>query len=104
MVVRSWLEDTQRKPSSGLRLVEHGKAIGGSISTANYTTVTYVSTAFEVLEQQTNHHRSKEIRTMSNPGGASISAEQLKARYVGTGEWNYFLVSSFWDYLYRLTR
>lgn len=22
---------------------------------------------------------------MSNPGGASISAEQLKARYVGTG-------------------
>ena len=23
--------------------------------------------------------------TMSNPGGASISTEQLKARYVGTG-------------------
>ena len=23
---------------------------------------------------------------MSNPGGASISTEQLKARYVGTGE------------------
>ena len=25
---------------------------------------------------------------MSNPGGASISAEQLKARYVGTGTYS----------------
>jgi hypothetical protein len=31
------------------------------------------------------HHRISPA-PMSNPGGATISAEQLKARYVGTGE------------------
>lgn len=32
---------------------------------------------------------------MSNPGGASISAEQLKARYVGTGTYSITFVFLF---------